>query len=62
MLRRVGREEAIRQSSWEIVRDCDFHESLALRDAEMFVRLHYGTPHESYRARLAMTAAGAGGS
>ncbi|MEK7356490.1 MAG: hypothetical protein AAB250_08575, partial [Bdellovibrionota bacterium] len=43
------RERALASNEWEVLRDCDFHESLARRDPEMFLRLYFGTPHAQYR-------------
>jgi tetratricopeptide (TPR) repeat protein len=50
-LRRV-RREAIAASEWEIIRECDFYESLHVFDEAMFLHLYFGTPYASYRAKM----------
>ena len=46
------REKAVLASEWEVIRDCDFYESLARSDANLFLHLYFGTPHSSYRERI----------
>jgi hypothetical protein len=44
--------EARGLGSWEVARDCDFHEARLTRDRALMERLYFGTPYPAYRARI----------
>jgi hypothetical protein len=46
------RAEAIARRTWESVRDCDYHQAIVMKDQRLAERLWFGTPFESFRARL----------
>ncbi len=55
---RSVRKKAEVMNHWETVRDCDFHEALALQDTALALRVYFGTPFPSYRKRLRDATAG----
>lgn len=46
------REESLNRQHWETLRQCDDFAAMATADREMFLKVYFGTPFESYRARL----------
>ena len=54
------RAEAVRESHWETVRECDFHLSRAREDRDLFLRVYFGTPFSSYRELMRRKGAFAG--
>jgi tetratricopeptide (TPR) repeat protein len=46
------RLNARRERDWETLRDCDFHEAHATRDAALMSHVYCGTPHEAYRSMI----------
>lgn len=52
------RRKAISTHEWEVIRDCDFYQSIITRNSEMFLRLYFGTPHSEYRSRMLQKAKG----
>lgn len=46
------REEAFQGKEWEIARNCDYQLAILTQSKSLFEHLYYGSPSESYRARL----------
>ena len=46
------RTEAVKLGHWETLRDCDRFEAIRKKDRNLFLRLYFGTPFESFRERL----------
>jgi len=46
------KSEGRKLAEWEVIRDCEFYEALALRDDELFLRVYLGTSHSSFRKRI----------
>lgn len=53
------RQKAVESHEWEVIRDCDFYESIESKNSEMFLHLYFGTPHPQFRARMLRKANGA---
>lgn len=51
------RARALEMQHWESVRECDRVLAQATRDAELLMRVYFGTPHAAYRAGLLREAA-----
>jgi hypothetical protein len=44
--------EGATAGNWEATRDFEFFEAVSVREKELFLRVYFGTPHESYRKRV----------
>lgn len=67
LLKQVGPKKPIREKldevrakakalhHWETLRDLDYHWAIASQDSDLLRKLYFGTPFESYRARILRT-------
>jgi len=46
------RDESLRKSDYETLRDCDLIESLLTKNPELLLKVYFGTSHEAYRNRI----------
>lgn len=46
-------EEARKREHWETLRSVDYHCAVALKDRDLFLKLYFGTPYDSFLEKLA---------